>query len=355
MAAPGRRSLPDLTAELVRDPGAFDFAQAVRVAEDAGAGASGAALHAVGHDEHPSEEAVRFRAAPSLAFAAAPLRSATRRASGALELEVSFLGLTGPSGVLPQHYTELLIERLARRDRALARFLDLLHHRALSLFHRASTKYSLVHSREQAWRWSRDDDPFERVLKCIAGRGLPPRSALNSVVDRGWVYYAAHWGRGTRSAVGLESLLADFLGLEVRVEQFVGRWVEIPPEARTALPTRARPRGQNSTLGAGSVLGRRAWDTSSRIRVELGPMSVERFLELRPDGELLARVRTLIAEYTDGTLDFELALRLAPGERLESRLSVRGKGEARLGWTSQLSARSAQQADTRVLFSLAAP
>lgn len=354
MAPESRRSLPDLRSALSARPGAFQFAQAVRVAEDAGAGLRPAALSAAGHDENPADEAVRFKVAPSLSFAAAPVRAARVLPSGAVELEVTFAGLTGPSGVLPQHYTELLIQRLQKRDRALAEFTDLLHHRTLALFHRASTKYRLASSHEQAWRWSRDREPFEHALSAIVGRGLAPTSRLRATADRAWLRFAAHYARSARSAIGLQSLLADFLDLPVQVRQFVGRWVEIPDEALSRLPSRAEPRGRNLTLGGGAVLGRRAWDLGSKVRLELGPMSTERFLELRPDGELMARVRHMVTDYTDGLLDFEVALHLLPSAQLETKLSVRGASEARLGWTARLSARNAAQAQSRVLFSLAA-
>jgi hypothetical protein len=47
---------------------------------------------------------------------------------------ISFLGLTGPQGVLPQHYTQLLIDRVRRKDFALRDYFDIFHHRMVSLF-----------------------------------------------------------------------------------------------------------------------------------------------------------------------------------------------------------------------------
>ncbi len=45
------------------------------------------------------------------------------------------------AGVLPHHYTELVIRRLQLRDTSLRDFLDVFHHRALSFFYRAWKKY----------------------------------------------------------------------------------------------------------------------------------------------------------------------------------------------------------------------
>jgi type VI secretion system protein ImpH len=353
MDAKGRRSLPDLTGDLSAAAGAFDFVQAVRLAIDAGA-ARETALLPPGHDENPSDESVHFTSAASLGFAWSPVRHATRRASGQLVLEVGFLGLTGPIAALPQHYTELQIDRLQRRDRAMAEFLDIFHHRAASLFYRAAVKYRVAHSHESAWRWHARREAFRGVLESLVGRRPVDGDVRETMPGRAWLYFAAHFARSGRSATALESLLTDFLGLPTRVQQFVGRWVEIPHAARSALPSRAHPRGRNLELGQSFVLGQRSWDVSSRIRVCVGPMSRERFLELRPDGELMARLRRIVDDFSDGTLDFEVELTLAQGERLETRLSVQGPDEVRLGWTSRLAASAPERAQRSVLFSLAA-
>lgn len=345
MGSEGRRSLPDLSAELAARPGRFDFAQAVRAAEDASP-----QLAPVGEDDSPADEAVRFSVARSLTFAAAPVRSSRRAESGQHELETTFLGLIGPSGVLPQHYTELAIQRTQRRDPALAAFLDLLHHRTLSLFARASAKYRVALSHERAWRRKAGPDAFERALRCLAGRNTPADATPQ---DRAWTAWASTFSRSSRSTAALEQLLTSFLGLDVHVVPFVGRWVEIPASERSRLPTRAQPGGTNAALGSGALLGTRYWDVASRIRVEIGPMSRERFLELRPDGPLFADLRALLAEYCDGRLDFDIALTLEREAQLETQLARTGPVEPRLGWNTRLTARGPDQAQQRVLFSLA--
>src|SRR5205814_5468407 len=85
---------------------AFDFFQAVRLLEKLAPG-----RRPVGHEATPRSEAARFRAHISLSFppsAIYQIGAPTARVP-APTLTVAFMGLTGPSGVLPRHYTEMLM------------------------------------------------------------------------------------------------------------------------------------------------------------------------------------------------------------------------------------------------------
>ena len=155
-----------LSAQLFREPWRFEFFQAVRLLEWIAweRAPEGAAPRApVGHDEHPQNECARFRVPPTRGFAASEIASLAQTAPDAPpEMEVNFLGLVGPSGVMPQHYNELVIQRLRRyKDSALRDFLDLFHHRTISLFYRAWEKYRFPvvyerHARSGRPRWKND-------------------------------------------------------------------------------------------------------------------------------------------------------------------------------------------------------
>ena len=100
----------------------------------------------VGLFVHPSREVVRFAAYNRLGFPASEIQSIDWPADGPPVMDVNFLGLTGPSGVLPHIYTLLLIERRFARDRRLQDFLDIFHHRMISLYYQAWRKYRVTAS-----------------------------------------------------------------------------------------------------------------------------------------------------------------------------------------------------------------
>src|SRR6516162_1108012 len=95
-----------LVEQLFAEGFAFDFFQAVRVLERAYP-----KRQRVGRPVLPRDEVVRFRAHLSLNFPPSSIYELEKSKGRDLppQMTVTFLGLTGPSGVLPRHYTEMLI------------------------------------------------------------------------------------------------------------------------------------------------------------------------------------------------------------------------------------------------------
>ena len=125
---------------LASEPFSFDFFQAVHLLESAASTQTRASdtssTNPIGEDFAPSSEAVRFRAAASQSFpgstiaAFVPANKVTENSEteSPPQMTVSFMGLTGPSGVLPRHYTQQLIDQL-REDKGMREFFDIFNHR----------------------------------------------------------------------------------------------------------------------------------------------------------------------------------------------------------------------------------
>src|SRR5947208_8721395 len=226
-------------ANLFAAPGKFDFFQAVRLLERLATSSGGAA---VGADTAPEQEAVHFRVLPALRFPAGPVAKAAARDEAPPELVVTFGGLTGPDGILPQHYTALLIARQRLKDNTLRDWLDLFHHRLLSLFTRAWEKnqWAAVVDRKRAEGDAKEDAATSAAF-AVAGfgtGGLRERLSLPGDVP---VFYAGLLSRQPRTATGLEQMLADFFGWPVAVEQYAGQWLYLDAENKAELPRENRP------------------------------------------------------------------------------------------------------------------
>ena len=336
MATQGRRKDVALDQRLWQEPWRFEFFQAVRLLE-----LINSERKPVGRDFPAAQEAVRFRALLSRSFPAAAVAridpgAADGETSAAPEMQVAFMGLSGPAGVLPEGYLDLLLQRLREHDHALRDFLDLFNHRTISLFYRAWEKYRFPVGFERARRTADHTDLFSGCLECLVGIGTGQQKRRLPFADDALLRYAGQFGHFPRSAVALETLLADYLHIPVKIEQLLGRWLPLEVEQRTQLPGSACPGGRFNQLGGDLVIGTRVWDVQSSFGICLGPLTQRQFTRLLPDGAQLQRLRALAGMYAGPELDFEVQLKLKAGEVPMCRLGGRAASLSRLGWNSWL-------------------
>ena len=336
MAAENRRKDTALDLRLRQEPWRFEFFQAVRLLE-----LIGRERKPVGRDYPAAQEAVRFRALLSRSFPAASIAridagSDDGETAAAPAMEVAFMGLTGPAGVLPDAYIDLLLQRLREHDYALRDFLDLFNHRTISLFYRAWEKYHFPVTLERARRRGGDSDFFSWCLRCLVGVGTGKQSERLPFADDVLLRYAGQFAHFPRAAVVLESLLKDYLRVQVTIEQLVGRWLPLEVEERTRLPSPEYPDGRFNQLGGDLVIGTRVWDVQSSFRIRLGPLSYRQFDQLLPGGKQLKRLRAFAGMYAGPELDFEVRLILRAADVPMGRLGGRDESAPRLGWNTWL-------------------
>jgi type VI secretion system protein ImpH len=340
---------------LQREPFRFEFFQALRLLEtlcrEQYRTDPQTEPNVVQPDAPAGHPAVRLRAAASLAFPPAEnvsLLAGTREADGEprrfpfpYEMTVGFMGLTGPAGVLPLHYTTRLIDRCQPRhgDYALRDFLDIFNHRALSMLFGAWAKHFLPYAYEHYRQGAGPaEDLFTFCLRGLVGLGTRGLENRLGVDDETIIYYAGHFAHFPRPAVSLEQLLADYFGLPVQVQQFRGRWLNLSPEDRSRLPCLAQSRGQNVKLGwdGDLVLGTRIWDVQTKFRIRVGPLDYRQFLDFMPAGRGLRRLSDLTRLYVGPHVDFDVQLVLRHNEVPRTRLTFDRSAAQRLGWNSWL-------------------
>lgn len=364
MATAGGRDGAPLKQQLLEEAQKFDFFQAVRLLErlareEADDGA--AWDKPVGHDHDPKKEAIRFRAYPSHRFPAAEVREINehpKSAAGepigsAREMTVAFMGLTGPCGVLPPHYTSLLIERIRAKDYALRDFFDLFNHRTISLFYRAWEKYRFFAGYERAGiAGDAGDDLFTSSLFSVVGLGTGGLRERMAFDDQAFLFYGGHFSRCCPSAVSLEQIVADYFGLPVGVSQFLGRWLYLDREDQSAMPSGEFPGGLNNQLGANVLVGERIWDVEGKFRVRMGPMKLDRFREFMPTSRALRPLCQMIRSYVGPQFDFDVQLVLAGDEVPWCVLGSQGADAPRLGWNIWMRSRSFEHNVSDAVFSL---
>jgi type VI secretion system protein ImpH len=248
----------------------------------------------------------------------------------------------------------MLVRRLADKDYSLSDWLDLFNHRIISLFYRAWEKnhFYLGYERAQLSAGQRDEDLFTQSLYSLVGLGTPFLSGRLEVDDEAILYYAGHFAHYPRSASSLESILSDYFNMPVAVEQFQGRWLYLEDADRSVSPSKNRPEGQRSVLGVSLIAGTRVWDTQSKFRLRVGPLTYEQFCRLMPTGDTLRPLCQVVRLFIGPEFDFDVQPVLKASEVPAFKLKSQEPGTARLGWNTWASGKPFERDAQDVVFLL---
>lgn len=313
-----------IVERLLRErPYEFDFFQAVRLMERIFPGSA-----PVGRFERPEREVVRFSAHGSFPFPASQIQRIdfNDNTGRAPVMVINFMGLTGPSGVLPLYYTELIVDRIRSKDRAMAAFFDIFNHRMTSLFYQAWEKYRFSIAYERGER-----DRFSHHLMDLIGIGTPGLHGRLAVADDSLLFYAGILSLHTRPAIALESVLADYFEVPVEVEPFTGSWHRLP---ESDLCEFDRGLSASEQLGGGAIVGDEIYDQQSGARVKLGPLTLRQYLDFLPSGTAWNPLRSLTKFICNGEVDVEFQLILHKDHVPPCQLQGGAETAPRLGWTS---------------------
>jgi type VI secretion system protein ImpH len=371
MASPIRKKNTSVIDRLVSQPHQFTFYQAVRLLIAAGGAQTlGRSGTEIGTSRNAAQEPIRFRSTPALEFPPAEIvslnpvnrQSKESRVSDdagnrPIDMEVAFWGLIGPVGALPNHYTQLMIDRVHHKDLALKDFFDLFSHRQLSLFYRAWEKHFVSVGFE---RGLREDNPAADLLRhsllSLVGRGTKRVRNRLEILDDVNVYYGGLFV-DRPNAQSLQQMLVDFLGIPATVLSLFGQWLSLPASECSRLGML----GGHCQLGIDTVLGDRVWDATSKFRVRLGPVTYSQFKAMMPTGFQLAPLCQLIRSYVGCEFSFDIQMELLAEEipmcQLTSPVSdeaVDSKATsgtfANLGWNSWLCSSTPSDNSTDAVF-----
>ncbi len=319
---------------LHHEPGRFGFFQAVRLIY----GDNGFDGRGTGSRPGP----LRFTTPASLSFPPSELHS-IMRSDGSTRLCVNFLGLTGPSGVLPRNYTELLIARKQiQRDQSAQDFLDLFNHRLVALFWLAWAKH-----RPEIGRQFGFHNSVFRYLEHIVGMGTPALQAQlhpgkrttggmasKPMPGAAMTYFSGLIAQRPHGEVSLAQVVSAVVDAPVRANGCLGTWQTIDADARTRLG------GIANRLGNGCVLGAAYWDRQTTLRLTIGPIDRKRFNALLPSGTMLPDIIELSRFLTGLALDLRIRLSLRADQVPALRLGARNVDRPRLGWNTWLGGRN---------------
>lgn len=366
MPPKNRRKSPTVVERLLADASDFEFFQAVRLLEraalmagDPAAGTPAAGSPAAGSPASlglittpqplarfapPEREYLRFGNQLSLGFPGASIESVERTAQeNRYRMLVNFFGLTGATGVLPFHYSELIFQRLKLKDRALKNFLDMFQHRSLSLFFQAGVRNRLpiAYERHKVQKLPGRDSHTQALLSLI-GLGTAQIDAGLPIPAEGLLFFSGFLAQKTRPAINLKPMLSHFLGVPVQVDELVGQWQPLIDDVRLRLPSKNNPSGQNARLGRSAILGQKGWFAQGKLRIVAGPLTARQFKDFAPGTQTLNKLHELSSLYVGAENEIEYRLKTTR-DQLPGRVQLNRKEPPVLGWDTWFGCRTRQQ------------
>jgi len=291
----------------------------------------------------PMTEVLRFKTRTSFSFPNNEIFSISASTEHAAvitwEMHVSFLGLTGGTGVLPYHYTELILQRLKQKDESLSQFLDIFNHRTISLFYQAGTKYSLPIEYERKKlnpSLKKGRSAASQALLAMIGLGTQGLTDRLQVRDESLLYYSGLLTQKVRTSSGLKQILSDYFNLPVRIQEFVGQWQELIPDIRTRIASKLEPKGQNAALARSAMLGAKGWIAQGKIKILLGPLNKEQFYRFAPGTKSLEAMNDMVQMYLGLEHDYEFIIEVKRAD-LPRKITLDKKNPPILSWNTWLS------------------
>lgn len=285
------------------EPASYEFYQAVRLIE---------------RYLQQKKGELRFRVQPQLSFAVGDFSQLVQSETNGVtnfELFVTFLGLVGQSGVLPEPYTELILARLRAKDSTLLEFFDIFHDQFFELLYEVGNLSHFYVAYE-----SQREHPIIDLLQAYLGQAIPE---LNEIL----LGYANLFGTQARSAEGLRLLLNDYFKITVQVGQYEAEWFNLNKEAVAKFSAT-----QKIYLDGSVNLGKRIWHVQNRFIITLGPLSLQQFYALLPGGEMLPTLNKLVRAYVG--LEFDYSIKLVMLNHTLPEMKISKAKQGKLGWNT---------------------
>ncbi|WP_170933035.1 MULTISPECIES: type VI secretion system baseplate subunit TssG [unclassified Janthinobacterium] len=326
---------------LLAEPYRYQFVQAVRIL------LSWLHRQNISHTQAFSQ-VLRFKNSLSMSFPASEIERLTLDDNEQVTLIPAFMRFLGVAGTLPLHHSERIAAyRLSSKDAGVSAFLDIFSHRMLTLYYQAWEKYRLESTLQTQ---ARDAQlPLLMALAGVQRDALPSSAEPDAVTQDAAAWYAGLLRCRPVSAQAIGPALAEYCGVPVALQQFVGSWDYLEKNRRSLLG------GVNFVLARGATLGLRLWRHDRRVCLHIGPLDpagLQRFLPRSAGAAALAK---MLALFGVPDLQYEVRLILSPPCITPLLLSANPAERRRLGWTTflQTAQGKVRGAEVRYLLQLA--
>ena len=277
---------------------------------------------------------LKFRPYQNYSYPPSDIKSVTSE-NNEINFVLTFLGLYGINSPLPRCYHEQIVFQekiLGEGNVPLQNFLDIFNNRFYWLYYQSWKKY-----RFYLYLNSTENKVSERINSFI-GRGAFSGKKTSYLSDFTLIKYAGVFSRRVRSKEGLRILLSHiFPHFSFKIIEFVPRWVElvdVPPLGSSEF-----------SLGKNSFIGKTTVDYMSRIRIEIGPVSFDDYLNFLPHTENSKRLNELLNLYLNDGLEYDIRFKIR-ADTIET--TSWNDDRLKLGTTSWLGKPSIEEFDVNI-------
>lgn len=289
------RNSSNLIDDLVKNASSYNVWQAVWIGEN------------LTRKEHPArkdylldQSGINFRPDERYIYPPSDIRSISYE-NGNLNFVITFMGLYGINSPLPRCYHEqvALQQRiLGAGDVPLQNFFDIFNNRFYWLYYNSWKKYRFY----LYFRGEQENKIKDRIYSFM-GRSMFSKKTNHVIPDFALLKFSGLFSQRVRNKSGLKILLNHlFPDFNMKVREFIPRWVELSdiPELGS----------EENRLGSNNFLGKTAVDYSSRICIEIGPVSFSDYSQFLPGRKYAVRLTELLRLYLNDGIEFDFKFKI---------------------------------------------
>ena len=223
--------------------------------------------------------------------------------NGVIEFIINFMGLYGVNSVLPRCYHEQVAQQQDGRETGkvpLQNFYDIFNNRFYWLYYHAWKKYRYY----LQLSLDPNNPTMQRVFSFI-GQGPQYKKETGDINPFKLLQCSNVLSNRVRNKAGLLILLKEFFPqFDFKIKEFVPHMVKLAER-----PYLGKRYDETAfQLGGFSVIGKSMLDRMSRIRIEIGPIDFDAFLDFIPRGKCARLLRQLLSLYLNDGLEYDIKL-----------------------------------------------
>lgn len=265
----------------------------------------------IGDELQLTEHNVRFGQLAKLSFQERQVHQIISQGEF-LKIKIKGFGMLGANGALPLHLSEAIYEKnLHEKDHTFNDFLDIFHHRLISLFYKAWL------SAEPAVMLDNKSNPvFGEHIAGFVGNQLLADDGTEGILKYSQFYYSSLLLNQNMPTHNLVEILGGYFDIPIQIEENIGEWIYAEAHTTTLSSQFSEP------LGAGLLIGTHYFDATQKFQVIIGPVNISKYLDFLKEGRLYDKLIGWIARYTKHSYQFNIKIIINKDDVRPSRLDT---------------------------------